>query len=77
MVGAAYYYIYFNPLYQANQQLEAKIKDKKAENDPLKLFEPKLTEVNRQHGQPAAAAGNPEEDRSGRQGRRPVHQAAA
>jgi type IV pilus assembly protein PilO len=47
MVGAAYYYIYFNPLYQANQQLEAKIKDKKAENERLKLFEPKLIEENR------------------------------
>jgi len=30
MVGAAYYYIYFNPMYQANQQLDAKIKEKKA-----------------------------------------------
>jgi len=47
MVGAAYYYVYFNPLYQANQQLQAKIKDKKEENDRLRLFEPKLTEVNR------------------------------
>src|SRR5215470_12564636 len=47
MIGAAYYYIYFNPLYQANQQLTTKIKDKNAENDRLKLFEPKLIEVNR------------------------------
>jgi type IV pilus assembly protein PilO len=47
MVGAAYYYIYFNPLYQANQQLETKIKEKNAENERLKLFEPKLVEVNR------------------------------
>jgi type IV pilus assembly protein PilO len=47
MVGAAYYYIYFNPMYQANQQLEAKINDKKAENERLKTFEPKLAEVNR------------------------------
>ncbi|MGC2696043.1 MAG: type 4a pilus biogenesis protein PilO [Candidatus Angelobacter sp.] len=47
MVGAAYYYIYFNPLYQSNQQLQAKIKDKKEENDRLKTFEPKLAEVNR------------------------------
>jgi type IV pilus assembly protein PilO len=47
MVGAAYYYIYFNPLYQANQQLDAKIKDKKAENERLKTFEPKLIEENR------------------------------
>jgi type IV pilus assembly protein PilO len=47
MVGAAYYYIYFNPMYQANQQLDAKIKEKKAENETLKMFEPKLAEVNR------------------------------
>src|SRR6201986_3900417 len=47
MVGAAYYYIYFNPMYQANQQLETKIKEKKEENDRLKTFEPKLAEVNR------------------------------
>lgn len=47
MVGAAYYYIYFNPVYQANQQLQVKIKEKKAENDTLKTFEPKLAEVNR------------------------------
>jgi type IV pilus assembly protein PilO len=48
IVGAAYYYIYFNPLYQANQQLDAKIKDKKAENERLKQFEPKLAAVNRE-----------------------------
>jgi len=47
MVGAAYYYIYFNPMYQANQQLETKLKEKKAENETLKMFEPKLAEVNR------------------------------
>ena len=47
MVGAAYYYIYFNPMYQANQQLDTKIKDKKDENERLKTFEPKLAEENR------------------------------
>ncbi|HEX4603778.1 MAG TPA: type 4a pilus biogenesis protein PilO [Candidatus Angelobacter sp.] len=47
MVGAAYYYIYFNPSYQANQELATKIKDKKDENERLKTFEPKLAEVNR------------------------------
>src|SRR5947209_20474181 len=47
MVGAAYYYIYFNPMYQSKQQLDAKIKGKKAENETLKMFEPKLAEVNR------------------------------
>src|SRR5436305_12244223 len=46
MVGAADYYIYFNPMYQANQQLDAKIKEKKAENETLKMFEHKLAEVN-------------------------------
>jgi len=47
MIGAAYYYVYFNPLYQANQQLQAKIKDKNEENARLRTFEPKLLEVNR------------------------------
>jgi len=47
IVGAAYYYMYFNPAYQANQELQTKITDKKAENDRLKEFEPKLAEVNR------------------------------
>ena len=47
MVGVAYYYIYFNPLYQANQELKTKLADKKAENATLKTFEPKLAEVNR------------------------------
>src|SRR5215470_8768370 len=42
MVGAAYYYIYFNPLYQANQQLATRIKDKTDENARLRTFEPKL-----------------------------------
>jgi type IV pilus assembly protein PilO len=47
MVGAAYYYIYFNPMYQANQELATKIKDKRDANERLKTFEPKLAEVNR------------------------------
>lgn len=47
MVGAAYYYIYFNPVYQSNQELQTKIKDKTDENARLKTFEPKLAEVNR------------------------------
>jgi type IV pilus assembly protein PilO len=47
MVGAVYYYVYFNPSYQVNQQLQTKITDKKAENDRLRTFEPKLAEVNR------------------------------
>ncbi|HLY93133.1 MAG TPA: type 4a pilus biogenesis protein PilO [Candidatus Angelobacter sp.] len=47
MIGAAYYYIYFNPLYQANQQLDTKIHDKVAENNMLRTYEPKLAELNR------------------------------
>ena len=47
MIGAAYYYIYFNPLYQSNQQLSTKIKDKVAENNMLRTYEPKLAELNR------------------------------
>src|SRR5882724_7954850 len=39
--------MYFNPAYQANQELQTKITEKKAENDRLKEFEPKLAEVNR------------------------------
>src|SRR5258708_34296099 len=47
IVGAAYYYMYFNPAYQANQELKTKIADKTAENNRLKEFEPKLAEVTR------------------------------
>jgi type IV pilus assembly protein PilO len=47
MIGAVYYYVYFNPLYQANQQLQTKITDMKADNDRLRAFEPKLADLNR------------------------------
>ncbi len=47
IVGVAYYYMYFNPVYQANQELKTKIADKKADNDRLKEFEPRLAEENR------------------------------
>jgi type IV pilus assembly protein PilO len=47
IVGVAYYYIWYNPANQANQQLASKIKDKKAENDRLRDFEPKLAQLNR------------------------------
>jgi len=47
IVGAAYYYMYFNPVYQANQELKTKIAEKKADNDRLKEFEPRLAEENR------------------------------
>jgi len=47
IVGAAYYYMYFNPVYQANQELKTKIEKMKADNDRLKEFEPRLAEENR------------------------------
>lgn len=47
LIGAAYYYVYFNPKYQENQQLQVKIKEKNDENATLRTFEPKLVEVNR------------------------------
>src|ERR1051326_1303592 len=47
MIGAAYYYVYFNPLYQANQQLNTRIHDKVAENNMLRTYEPKLAELTR------------------------------
>jgi len=47
MIGAAYYYIYFNPLYQANQQLSTKIKEKVADNNMLRTYEPRLAELTR------------------------------
>ena len=47
LVGIAYYYVYFNPKYQENQQLQTKIKEKTDENATLRTFEPKLVEVNR------------------------------
>ncbi len=45
IVGAAYYYIFYNPVNQSNQQLKAKIADKKAENERLREFEPKLKQL--------------------------------
>jgi type IV pilus assembly protein PilO len=47
IVGAAYYYILLNPVIQSNQELKTKIADKKAENERLKEFEPKLAQLNR------------------------------
>ena len=47
MIGAAYYYVYFNPLYQQNQQLSVRTRDKVAENNMLRTYEPKLAELNR------------------------------
>jgi type IV pilus assembly protein PilO len=47
IVGVAYYYIWYNPANQANQLLASRIKEKKAENDRLRDFEPKLAQLNR------------------------------
>jgi type IV pilus assembly protein PilO len=47
IVGAAYYYILYNPVNQSNQALSTQIADKKAENERLKEFEPKLAQLNR------------------------------
>ena len=47
IMGVAYYYIFYNPANQSNQQLASRIKDKKAENDRLRDFEPKLAQLNR------------------------------
>lgn len=47
MIGAAYYFLYYNGKNQENQQLAAKIADKKAENEKLKEFVPKLAQLNR------------------------------
>jgi type IV pilus assembly protein PilO len=47
IVGAAYYYIFYNPVNQSNEALKTQIADKKAENERLKEFEPKLAQLNR------------------------------
>jgi type IV pilus assembly protein PilO len=48
IVGVAYYYIFYNAANQANQQVAARIADKKAENERLKDFEPKLQQLTRE-----------------------------
>src|SRR5262245_35394986 len=47
MIGAVYYYVYFDTLYQANQQLQTRLAVKKPEHDRLRTFELKLAEENR------------------------------
>jgi type IV pilus assembly protein PilO len=47
IVGAVYYFLVYSGKNQENLQLEAKIKDKKAENARLREFEPKLLQLNR------------------------------
>lgn|SRR5262245_3762613 len=47
LIGATYYYMVLNSNIQANQELSKKIADKKAENERLREFEPKLVQLNR------------------------------
>jgi type IV pilus assembly protein PilO len=47
MIGTAYYFLYYNGKNQENQQLAKKLADKKAENERLKEFVPKLAQLNR------------------------------
>ncbi|HLW52907.1 MAG TPA: type 4a pilus biogenesis protein PilO [Candidatus Angelobacter sp.] len=47
MVGTGYYFLYFSGKNQENQELDRKLKDKKAENERLKEFVPKLAQLNR------------------------------
>jgi len=48
VLGAAAYYGWLNGQQQANQDLETRIKDKAAENERLKQFEPKLAQIKQQ-----------------------------
>jgi type IV pilus assembly protein PilO len=47
LIGTAYYFLYFSSKSQENQQLAKRIDDKKAENERLKEFVPKLAQLNR------------------------------
>src|SRR5215813_1138949 len=47
LVGVGYYYAYLNNNIQANQELSKKIADKKAENERLQEFVPKLAQLKR------------------------------
>ncbi|HEY6274689.1 MAG TPA: type 4a pilus biogenesis protein PilO [Terriglobales bacterium] len=47
LVGAVYYFLPYNSKNQENLQLQAKIKDKNAENARLREFEPKLVQLTR------------------------------
>jgi type IV pilus assembly protein PilO len=47
IIGTAYYFLYYNGKAQENQQLAQKIAEKKAENERLKEFVPKLAQLNR------------------------------
>jgi type IV pilus assembly protein PilO len=45
IVGAAYYYLYYNQENQKNTELAATIKEKKADNEQMREFEPKLAQL--------------------------------
>lgn len=47
IIGAAYYFLVYSGKNQENVQLQAKIKDKQAENVRLREFEPKLAQLTR------------------------------
>jgi type IV pilus assembly protein PilO len=47
LVGVGYYYAYLNNNIQTNQELSRKIADKKAENERLQEFVPKLVQLKR------------------------------
>lgn len=47
LAGVGYYYIYLNDKIQANQEKSKKIADKKAENERLQEFVPKLAQLKR------------------------------
>src|SRR5215472_5014228 len=47
IVGAVYYFVYFNGKLQENQQLQTKLDDKNKENEMLRPYESRLAELNR------------------------------
>jgi type IV pilus assembly protein PilO len=47
IIGAVYYFLFYSSKNQENAQLNAKIKDKLAENARLREFEPKLAQLTR------------------------------
>ena len=47
IVGAVYYFVYFNGKLQENQQLQTKLADKNKENEMLRPYESRLAELNR------------------------------
>jgi type IV pilus assembly protein PilO len=48
LAGVGYYYLYLNNEIQKNQQIASKIAEKRAENEKLREFEPKLKQLERE-----------------------------